>query len=131
MALEVFAALFHFDEHDGFPDVIRKGNAAAILIGFADAELGLPAYVERAGLAKGLKEPVEEDLRLTLLVAGDVFGASRGEFGEFFPARHGGVLPESGRRWKIEDGAWRTKPLLKPAMPLEPGALPVGTARPR
>jgi len=94
MALEVFAALFHFDEHDGFPDVIRKGNAAAILIGFADAELGLPAYVERAGLAKGLKEPVEEDLRLTLLVAGDVFGASRGEFGEFFPARHGGALAE-------------------------------------
>jgi hypothetical protein len=31
---------------------------------------------------------VEEDLRLILFVAGDVFLTPRGEFREFFPARH-------------------------------------------
>ena len=30
----------------------------------------------------------------------------RDKFGEFFPARHGGVLPEWQRGWKIEDGGW-------------------------
>jgi hypothetical protein len=35
-----------------------------------------------------LKETVEEDLRLTLFVARDVLSAPRGEFSEFFPARH-------------------------------------------
>ena len=31
----------------------------------------LPAYVEATRLAEGLKEAVEEDLRLALFVAGD------------------------------------------------------------
>jgi hypothetical protein len=35
-----------------------------------------------------LEEPVEEDLRLTLFVARDVFLTPRGKFREFFPARH-------------------------------------------
>jgi len=43
-------------------------------------------------LAEGLKEAVEEDLRPTLFVAGDVSGTPRSKFGEFFPARHDGVL---------------------------------------
>jgi hypothetical protein len=44
-------ALFHLPEHDGFPDLIGKGNAAAIFIGFAHAEFRLPTDVERTGLA--------------------------------------------------------------------------------
>ena len=51
-------------------------------------------FIERAGLAKDLNKPVEEDLRLTLFVARDVFATPRGEFSEFFPARHGCVLLE-------------------------------------
>jgi hypothetical protein len=36
-------------------------------------------------------------LRLTLFITGDVLVTPRGEFGEFFPARHGEVLPEARR----------------------------------
>ncbi len=46
MFLEIFAALFHFDEHDRFPDVIGKGSAAAVFGGFADAEFSGAANVE-------------------------------------------------------------------------------------
>jgi len=53
--------------------------------------------VERAGLTEGLKKTVEEDLRVTLFVAGDMLLTPRGEFGEFFPVRHGWVLQEACR----------------------------------
>ena len=87
--LEVLAALFHFDEHDGFPDVIGEGGAAAVLVGFAEAELGGAADIQTTGLAKGLKEKIQKDLGLAFFVAGDVFPTPRGKFSEFFPARHG------------------------------------------
>ena len=45
-------------------------------------------------LATGPAQPVEKNLRLTFFIAGDVALAPPGEFGEFIPARHGGVLPE-------------------------------------
>jgi hypothetical protein len=45
-------------------------------------------------MAKRNKKAVEEDLRLTFLVAGDVLPTPRGEFREFFPARHGCLVPE-------------------------------------
>jgi len=51
MPLQILAALFHFHQHDGFPDVIGKDGAAAIFAGFADAEFGMAAHVETAGLA--------------------------------------------------------------------------------
>jgi hypothetical protein len=38
MFLEILAALFHFDEHDGFRDVIGESRAAALLVRFADAK---------------------------------------------------------------------------------------------
>ena len=40
------------------------------------------------------KKAVQEDLRLTFLVAGDVLPTPRGEFGEFFPAGHGCLVPQ-------------------------------------
>src|SRR4051812_47171923 len=43
---EIHAALFHFDENHGFPDVIGKAGAAAALRGFANAELRLAADIE-------------------------------------------------------------------------------------
>ena len=55
------------------------------------------AGIAAAGLTEGLKEPVEEDLRVAFFVAGDVLLTPRGEFGEFFPVRHGGVLQEACR----------------------------------
>ena len=70
--LQVRAALFHFDEHDGFPNVIGERRAAAVFVGLADAEFGMPAHVERTGLTEGLKEAIQEDLRLTFFVARDV-----------------------------------------------------------
>ena len=44
--LEILAALFHFDERDGFPGVIGEGGDTAVFVGFADAEFRMPAYVE-------------------------------------------------------------------------------------
>lgn len=96
--LEVLAALFHFDEHDGFPNIIGEGGAAAVLVGFAEAEFGGAADVQTTGLAKGLKEAIQKDLGLAFFVAGDVFPAPRGKFSEFFPARHGEVLQENQAR---------------------------------
>jgi hypothetical protein len=64
----------------------------------------LTSVVEYDAMAKGLKEPVEEDLRLPVFVAGDVVLTPRGEFGEFFPARHGEVLSENRRVSNAEFG---------------------------
>ena len=46
MLLEILTALFHLDQHDGFPDEVGERRAAAILIGFAHAEFRLSAAVE-------------------------------------------------------------------------------------
>jgi len=61
-------------------------RAAAVFIGFADAEFRVAAHIETTGLAKTLEEPVAKDLRLTLFVAGSVFLSPPDEFSEFFPA---------------------------------------------
>jgi len=95
MLLEVLPALFHFDEHDGFPDIIGEGRAPAVFVGFADAEFGRAARVETAGLAEGLKEPVEKDLRLPLFVARDVFLTPGGECSEFIGIRHAPFVTQS------------------------------------
>jgi hypothetical protein len=78
--LQILAALFHFDQHDGLPNVIGERRAAAVFVGFADAKFGFAAHVKRAGLAKGLEETIQEDLCLTFFVAGDVFLTPRDEF---------------------------------------------------
>ena len=80
MFLQIRAALFHFNQHDGFPDVIRKRGATAVLVGFADAELRRAPDIKTAGLAKGLKEPVEKDFVLTFFIARDVLLTPRDEF---------------------------------------------------
>ena len=72
VALEIHAALLHFEQDDGFPDEIGKGGAAAVFAGLADAELGLAADIEDARVAERLEQPVQKDLRLTLLIAGNV-----------------------------------------------------------
>jgi hypothetical protein len=51
-------------------------------------------------LAEGLKEAVEEDLRLSFFIPGDVRVAPGGEISEFFPARHGRVLREKDQLGK-------------------------------
>lgn len=86
--LERLAALFHLDEHDGFPDEVGERGAAAVLAGLADAELRRAADIERAGLAEGLEEAVEEDLGLAFFVAGDVLAAPVDELGEFRGVSH-------------------------------------------
>ena len=73
-------ALFHLDEDDGLPDVIGEAGAAAVLGGLANAELGLAADIERAAVAEGLHQAVEEDLRLAFFVAGEVGCGPGGEF---------------------------------------------------
>lgn len=90
------AALLYLEEHDGFPDEIGERGAATVISGLADAELGLPVHVERAGLAEGLEEAVQVKLRYALFIAGEVLFRPRGEFSEFVPARLGGVLREAG-----------------------------------
>ena len=68
---------------------------ADVLGGLAQAEFGLAADIQHARLAEGLKEPVEEDLGLTLFVAGDVMPDPGGELRKLFLARHGGFVHES------------------------------------
>jgi hypothetical protein len=80
MLLEIFAALFHFHQHDGFPDVIGERRASTILVGFADSEFGFAAHVERAGLTESLKKTVEKDLRLTFFVTGNMLLTPLNEF---------------------------------------------------
>lgn len=60
------------------------------LLAFADTKRRRAADIQRAGLTEGLKEPVEEDLRLPLFVAGDVLLRPRDEAGKLFLASHGG-----------------------------------------
>src|SRR5690348_13452422 len=64
MLRQVRAALLHFDEDDGLPDVVGEAGAAAVFGGLTDAHLGGAAEVERALLAEGAEEAVEEDLAL-------------------------------------------------------------------
>jgi len=61
----------------------------SILGSLAQAELGLGADIQHARLAEGLKEPVEEDLGLAFLIAGDVLLNPGGEFRKLCLARHG------------------------------------------
>src|ERR1022692_707800 len=53
--------------------IIGKGGTASVLVGLADAKFRRPAHVEAPGLAKRLKETVEQDLRMTLCITSDVF----------------------------------------------------------
>jgi hypothetical protein len=46
------------------PQELRK--AIVVFVGVTDAEFSRTAYVKTTGLAETLKEPVEEDLGLTL-----------------------------------------------------------------
>jgi len=66
------AALFHFDEHDGLPDVIGKAGAATVLCGLTDAKSGGTAHVQAAGQTESLEKTVEEYLGLAFLVTRDV-----------------------------------------------------------
>ena len=67
-----------------------------------DAELGLADDIERARVAEGDEEAVEEYLRLAFLVAGEVGLRPCSEGGEFFRGDHGGFLPEepARRQWR-------------------------------
>ena len=60
MALEVGAALLHFDEDERLPDEVGEGGAAAVFFGLADAEFGFAGFQD-AILAESLEQPVEED----------------------------------------------------------------------
>jgi hypothetical protein len=56
----------------------------------------MPPTLRQPDVAEGLEEIVQKDLRLALFVASDLFGAPCGEFGEFVPAGHDGVLQKDG-----------------------------------
>ena len=62
----------------------------------------MPGATTGSPLTESLEEPVEEDLRLPLFIAGDVLPAPCGEFGELFPARHDEVLHEPPPRGNSE-----------------------------
>ena len=96
MLLQIHAALFHFDEDDGFPDVIGEGGAAAVFVGFADAEFG--------GATGRLKVGELRVEGLAFFVAGDVLLAPGDEFGEFFPVGHllGGKVNTKAETLKAE-----------------------------
>ena len=69
---QVHAALFHLDEDDRLPNVVGEAGAAAVLAGFANAELRLAADIQRTAVAESLHQTVEKDLRLAFLVPRDV-----------------------------------------------------------
>jgi hypothetical protein len=65
----------------------------------------LTSFVETAGLTEGLKEAVEEDLRVALFVAGYVLLAPSGKFSEFVGIRHGPFVAEFKTPDKSASGA--------------------------
>ena len=81
MLLEIFAALFHFDEHDGFPYQIGEGSAGPVSLRHAASPRSAARFLD-AALAERLKEAVEEDLRLTFFVAGNMLGRPVDKLGE-------------------------------------------------
>jgi hypothetical protein len=92
MFLQVRAALFHFNQHDGLPNQIGETCAA---IGFAHAPFKRgTGFLESTCMTKRLKNVIEKDLSFALFVARNVLGAPCGEFSEFFSIRHNGVLQE-------------------------------------
>jgi hypothetical protein len=90
VALEVHAALLHFEQDDGFPDEIGKGSAAAVFGGLADAKFDLATDVEDARMAERLEQAVQEDLGLALLIASDVLLCPANKLSQFFLTRHEG-----------------------------------------
>ena len=80
MLLQIRATPFHFDKHDGFPNVIGERRAAAVFVGFTNPEFSSATDIETSLLTEGLKKTVEEDLRLTFFVARDVLLTPRNEF---------------------------------------------------
>ena len=96
VALEVHAALLHFEQDDRLPDQVGKGGATAVFGSLADAEFGLAAYVKNARVAERLEQPVQKDLGLALLIPGDVLLRPADKLRELFLTRHGRVLQEKG-----------------------------------
>ena len=90
VALEVHAALLHFEQDDGFPNEIGKGSAAAVLGGLADAKFDLATDIEDARMAERLEQAVQEDLGLALFIAGDVLLRLADKLSQFFLTRHEG-----------------------------------------
>ncbi len=80
MAPQVLAAAFHLDQHDRLPDQIGEGGAAGV--GLLDPLLADGPRLFDTLEPERLKEAVEEDLGLALLVAGDVLLDPGGEVGE-------------------------------------------------
>jgi hypothetical protein len=80
MPAQVDTPLFHLDQHDRLPHQVGESGAAGV--GLLNPHLELSAGLSHALLAEGLKQPVEEELRFTLLVAGDVFRCPGDKFGE-------------------------------------------------
>jgi hypothetical protein len=64
-------------------------------VGFAHAKFGRAAHIQTPGLTEGLKEAIQEDLRLSLFIAGDVLPAPGSEFSEFVRIRHGAFVMEA------------------------------------
>ena len=87
MLLQIRAALFHFHQHDGFPNKVGESCAAGVF-GHTEFQRG-PGFFQ-PGVAEGLKEAVEKKLGFALFVARDVFRTPRDEFRKFCPVRHGG-----------------------------------------
>ena len=86
MFLQIRAALFHFNQHDWFPDKIGESGAASV---FDHAEFQCSPDFFQPGVAKRLKKAVEVKLGFALFVASDVFRTPSDEFRKFCPVRHG------------------------------------------
>ena len=93
MFLEIFAALFHFDEHDWFPDVIGEGRAPPSSL---DLQMQFRCAADLVGTPRDgrTKQSVKEDLPSPFFIAGDAALIPFNERGKLFGVRHGGVLRE-------------------------------------
>jgi hypothetical protein len=69
--MKIALGLLHLDEHARLPDQVGEGGPTVAPA--RDALLQRRAGLAHATVTKGTKETVEEDLRLALLVAGEVF----------------------------------------------------------
>lgn len=94
MFLEIFAALFHFDEHDRFPNVIGEGSSAAVFGRFQHTKFRRATNVEGARLNRSLERVGREKLAPDLFVASDAALIPINERARLFVVRHGKVLRE-------------------------------------
>ena len=72
MLFEIDASFFHLDQNNGLPNQVRETDAPTIIFVLANAKFSLSADIKHTRLTACLKQSIEKNLRLPLLVTSNV-----------------------------------------------------------